>query len=169
MSGLSTKIYAAVTARLTGSDDLGTLEYNMTMGSLFKSLTSGTGANQANVIFTDERTVADSASDNIDLAGGLDNPFGDVITFDAVKLIYIKASATNTDDIILGGAMSYAFQGPLGDTDQTVAIAPGGVFLVAAPVDGWPVSPGTGDILTILNASGDDPATYDIVLVGVSA
>lgn len=167
---LSSKIYAAVTATLTGTDDLGTLQYTLPMTTLFQSLASGTGDDQADLLFTDTRTIAASSSENLDLAGtSLHNPFGTALTFATVKVIYIKASADNTNDVVVGGAGSNTFDGPFVDDTDQIAIHPGGVFLVASPDTGWTVDAGTGDILKVANSSSGTGVTYDIVIIGTSA
>lgn len=164
---LSTKIYGGITARLTDTNDLGTLEHKLNMASLFQSMNPGTGDNQADALFDDQRTLVAEATEDLDLDGGIDNPFGDPISFATVKAILVKASADNNSDVVLFGQDTNGFQGPLDATTDTVAVPPGGIFLMAAPVDGWTV--GSGNILTVTNGGNDGDVVYDIVIVGVSA
>lgn len=133
------------------------------------ALTSGTGANQADLMFSDKRTLSASASENLDLAGGLADAFGATLTFATVKAIMIKAAAGNTNDVVVGGAASNAFVGPFGGTTPTVAVKPGGFLLLFAPATGWTVTASTGDILKVANSSSGSAVTYDVVLLGTSA
>lgn len=48
--------------------------------------------------------LAASASENLDLAGGLTDDFGATLTFTAIKEIIIHASSANTNNVLVGGA-----------------------------------------------------------------
>lgn len=168
MSSLSTTLYAAITLNLIGSPDLGAAKYSLRMDAL-ATMANGTGDNQADLVFVDRRTLAASASENLDLAGALADPLGATLTFVAVKAILIKAATGNTNNVVLGGAASNAFVGPFGAAAQTLAVPPGGGVLLAAPKSGWVVTAGTGDILKVANGGAGTSVTYDIVIIGTSA
>jgi hypothetical protein len=68
------------------------------------AITNGTGANQANNAFSDERTLNASASENLDLAGVLQNALGASLAFTAVKAILIVADVGNVNNVVVGGA-----------------------------------------------------------------
>ncbi|MBD3847105.1 hypothetical protein IED13_15455 [Bosea sp. SSUT16] len=127
---------------------------------------SGSGANQASNAFSDSRTLAASGSENIDLAGALTTIFGVVLNFASVKAILIRARATNVNNVAVGPAASNGFLGPFADASDRVVIKPGGVFLVTAPAAGWPVTAGTGDLLTVTNLGAGSAVDYDIVIIG---
>jgi hypothetical protein len=74
----------------------------------------GTGADQAQVVFEDTRTLAGSTNESLDLAGGLPHDLGGSITFTAAKILIVKAAATNTGNLRVGAAVSNAFQGWFG-------------------------------------------------------
>lgn len=163
---LSAKLVAAVTAKMTNALDLQTVAapLNQNFSTIFAD---GTGAGQANQMFSDRRSIGGGAVDSLDLAGSLVGPFGTTITFTKIKAIIVKADSDNPDDIIIGGAASNAFQGPFGAADDTLVLPPGGLaFLVAPDADGWSVVADTGDILDITNNDGASGANYDIVLIG---
>lgn len=131
------------------------------------ALTNGIGANQANQLWADTRTIAASTDDDLDLAGGIANAFGTTLTFTSIKGIIVKAASANTNDIILGGASSNAFDTFLGDPTDTIILVPGGTLALFNPeADGYLVAAGTGDILRLTNAAGGTTVTYDIILVG---
>ena len=133
------------------------------------TLKSGTGNNQADLIFTDQRTINASSSENLDLAGSLAGPAGDTLTFVKVKGIYVRAAAANGGNIVLGGASSNAFTGPFGAANDVLNIPAGGYVELCAPVAGWTVTAGTGDLLQVANDDSGAAATYDIVIIGASA
>ena len=130
---------------------------------------SGTGNNQADLIFSDQRTLAASANESLDLAGVLVDAFGTALTFVKVKAIYIRAASTNGGNIVVGNAATNAFVGPFGAATHTLAIPAGGYLELVAPVGGWTVTAATGDLLRIANSDAGAAATYDIVIVGTSA
>jgi len=133
------------------------------------NIANGTSANQADLVFRDQRTLALSTSENLDLAGSLTDAYGTTLTFVKVKLIYVKAKSDNGGNIIVGGAASNAFVGPFADSTDKVKVPAGGMYQVADAGTGWTVTAGTGDILKIENDDGSATGTYDIIIVGTSA
>lgn len=161
---LKTNIAASISAALTGQADFDTPGYKPAVARGIALSNT-----QADLVFADERTLAASATENLDLAGTLQNAFGQTITFARVKAIIITAPAANPGDILVGGAGSNAFLGPLNANTSSVAIRPGGVALFACnDITGWPVTAGTGDLLKVTNGSGAGAGTYDIMIVGLS-
>lgn len=138
--------------------------------SLATGLSTGTAANQADKIFTDTRTIAASGTDPLDVnAGSLVDPLGVTFTVARLKLIYVRAYAANTNNVLVGGGSNPVINYLLGTTPQVV-VRPGGAFFLLAPdATGYPVTAGTGDVLQIANSAGTTTVTYDIVLVGASA
>jgi hypothetical protein len=127
---------------------------------------NGTGANQANQTFADIRTLSASASENLDLAGGLVDAFGATITMTKVKAILIMAAASNTNDVLVGGAASNAAAAFFGDATDVVKIKPGGLILLVAPdAAGYAITAGTGDLLKIANGAGGTSVTYTIAIL----
>jgi hypothetical protein len=114
------------------------------------ALSDGSGANKAQVAWSDARTLS-GASDTLNLASLADTRDGAaaVVTITAAKAIYVK----NTHSSI-----SLAFSGgPL--TASGVVLASGGVcFLCNASAAGL----GAGTI----SVAGSAGATYEIVIVG---
>lgn len=163
---LKTTVRAAIEATMTGAVDLGAQTFQITT-PLPISLANGAGSGQANQIFADQRTLAASATENLDLAGVLVNPFGSTITFATVKAIRICAAAANTNNVNIGGAVSNAFVGPFLDATDKIAVKPGGCFLAVAPGTGWTVTPSTGDLLLVANSGAGTSVTYDVTIVGI--
>ncbi len=166
---LSTSIAASISATETSALDAGTASFPANV-RYTKSLASGTAANQADVLWSDTRTLAASATENLDLAGVLIGAFGGIVVNAKIKYLIITTAAGNTNNVVVGGAASNAF--PLfGDPTDTVALKPDGVLLVGAGGIGGhaTVTAGTGDILKIANSGGTTPVTYTIAIVGTSA
>ena len=138
------------------------------------ALANGTGANQCNLAYIAERTVASATNDDIDLAGVLTDALGATITAaELVALLVInkqKDGTANTTNLTIGGGTNPVV-GFLGGTTPTVGpIRPGGMFLLTSPDAAGigAVAAGTGDILRIANSSGAT-AKYMIAVLARSA
>lgn len=154
---------------LTKAADLGTAMFPIAIDDV-TNVMPGTGARQADRLFSDTRMIAPSGSDSIDLAGVLLDNFGAALTFVKVMAIYVKAHAGNTNNVVVGGAGSNAFVGPFADATDKIVLKPGASFLIKdETASGWAVTAGTGDLLLVANSSSGTPVTYDIVIVGRSA
>lgn len=133
-------------------------------------LTSGTGANQADRIFADTRTIAASGTDPLDLAGVLVDAVGTTMTLLRAKLLYVAASAANSNNVVVGGAGANAFINWVGAAAHTVNVRPGGFLCLYAPdAVAYAVTAATGDILNIANSGAGTSVTYDVVIMGSSA
>lgn len=167
MATLTATLKATLTAVYQGSPDVGTLKQEIAY-SAAASLSNGTGANQANSQWLDTRTLAASATENLDLAGGLTDAFGNVLTFTKIKAIIVEADDTNVNDVVLGGAASNAWVAPFGDATDTIKVKPGGFIMLVAPdANALAVVAGTGDILKMANGGSGTGVTYTIAIVGV--
>jgi len=156
-----------LSAVLSSTVDIGTVEHAIEYGPNWP-FSDGTGANQIQQVFSDTRTLSASATENIDLAGGLTNAFGVAITFTKIKAIVIRAAAGNTNNVQVGGAASNGFTAPFVDATDKLSIKPGGVVVLAAPdANGFAVTAGTGNILLVANSAGSTGVTYDILILGV--
>src|SRR5690349_19819948 len=105
---LSTNVRVNVSAKQTTTLDLGTSEANITKNVAY-SLASGTAVGQADRLFSDTRTLNASASEDLDLAGGVTDAFGVSLTFVKVKGIFIQAASANTNNVVVGGATTNGF------------------------------------------------------------
>jgi len=159
---IAVSIYSRIKNALDLSSTLDTIQRNKSY-----SFTDGAGADQADVHWSDERTLAALASEDLDLAGGLIDAFGAAITFARIKGIYVEADATNINLVAVGGAGANALLGWMASASDNIRVRPGGLFLLVAPdATGWPVTAGTADLLRIANLAGGTSVKYRIVLVG---
>lgn len=159
-------ILVEIKGRQTGTGDLATPEMPIDIVNLMQ-LMSGTADNQADAFFSDKRTLAASATENIDLAGTLTDVFGAVVTIAEVVAIYVKAAIGNTNSVVLGAASS-TFVGPFGGTNPSISLAPGAAVLLANPKTGWAVAAGSTDLLKVTNSAGTTGVDYDIAIIGRS-
>jgi hypothetical protein len=119
--------------------------------------TDGTGASSANKEWADYRALGGSP-DSHDLTA-LTNRIGESVSFSKVRLLVIKADATNAAVLTVGGG-SNAWATSIG----TITIRPGEVlFKKCIDTTAWAVTGGTGDLLQVSGTSGDD---YEIYLAG---
>ena len=158
-----------LTATYTSAKDLSTVTDPFAISNTI-ALSSGTGANQADLLFHDTRTIAASGTDDLDLAGSLTDSLGATLTFVKVKTIYVSAASGNTNSVVVGGAASNQFVAWVGDATDKVNILPGGAFMLCAPsAAGYAVAAGSTDVLRIANSSSGTSVTYNIAIEGTSA
>lgn len=165
---LTAELSVKFSGRQTSANDLGTPVYKPLLEALL-SFTSGVGANQADLVFADTREIAASSSEDLDLAGVLADAFGATITMAEVVGVIVAAAAGNTNNVVVGDATSPV---PLfGGTNPTVAVKPGGIFVLFAPnaAGQFTVGAGSTDDLKVANSGSGTPVTYTIVVLGRSA
>ncbi|MCL5105670.1 MAG: hypothetical protein M1133_16380 [Armatimonadetes bacterium] len=136
--------------------------------SFSDTLANGAGANQAQVVWHDRRSLLTTATEELDLAGALVNAFG-TVTFTKIKGIIIDVRTVTTGyRLLIGGAAANAFETWLGAAGDKIRIDAGGMFCLTSPVDGYTVTAGTGDILKIDNPSGGT-VEFDIYIIGTGS
>lgn len=167
MTTLNAKLSLSLSATLVNSLDLGDVTQNVANSSNF-ALTDGTGANQAKSLFSDTRTLAASGTENLDLAGVLVDAFGATISFTKIKALIIKASAANTNDVVVGGHATAACFSFFNAATDKIRVKPGGMIALVAPdANGYAVTAATADLLMITNSAAGTGVTYDVIIIGV--
>jgi hypothetical protein len=165
---LNSKIVAQVVAQLTGTGDLVTPVASLTQTKRV-ALASGVGANQADKVWSDQRPIAASGTDSLDLAGVLTDVFGAAFTLARIKGLYVAAAAANVNNVNVTRPAANGVPLFLAAGDG-IPVRPGGAFLWVAPdATGVAVTAGTGDLLDIVNSGAGTGVTYDIVIIGASA
>lgn len=167
MPALSANVGIQGISEHTKTNDLSTTKDRVEL-VISQAFANGTGNNQADLIFHDKRTLADGASENLDLSGSLTDVFGSTLTFAKIKAIIIQNLST-TQILTVGGAAANALINWVADATDKINIPPGGAFCIMAPLAGFAVTAGTGDILKIANGGAGDPADYNIWIIGTSA
>ncbi|MEV4180183.1 hypothetical protein AB0J28_01890 [Streptosporangium canum] len=133
------------------------------------NLAQGAGAGQADMVWSDQRTIAASGSDALDLAGSLSGPFGGTLTFARIKMVVVLAAGGNANNVnvTMPGSNGVPLFLAAGDG---IAVKPGGAFMWFDPsAAGVAVTAATGDLLTVVNSGAGTPVTYDIHIVGASS
>lgn len=165
---LKTIVTAQVDAVYSNLLDLGTPVDNFQKRTKIE-MTNGTGANMADRMFHDQRTIALSSSEDLDLAGVLVNDFGATLTYVELRAVLITASPANNNNVLVSRPASNGV--PLfSAAGDEIIIPPGGAFLWACPADGKiTVTAATGDLLHVANSGAGSSVTYDVVIIGTSA
>ena len=129
--------------------------------------TAGSGSETAviDLLWYGQRTIASGSNESLDLAGGISDVFGNVITFARIKSLYIRNLST-AQTLTLGNGAN-PWPGPFSPATSTFTIPPLGVIAWEAPYFGWAVTAGTGDTLKLANGSGAT-MTYNISILGSS-
>ena len=159
-----------VTGSQTSALDLGTVTFPFS-ASGGVSYTSGTGAGAVDMVFTDERTLSASATEDLDLAGSLTGALGTTLTFARIKAILITAAAGNTNNVQVTRPSSNGVPFLMAAGDG-IALRPGAGFCWVtgtADATGVAVTAGTGDLITVTNSGGTTSVTYKVVILGCSA
>lgn len=165
MSGVSASIALQIAAKLVGAADLGNPVAPVSVSKTIQ-IEPGTDAlGKADILWADERTLAASATENLDLAGVISGLLGGTITAAEITGVYVEAAAGNTNDVLVGGAASNAFNAGMTGTTPKQAVGPGDCFLITNR-KGLAVAAGTGDILLISNGGGSTGVTYKIIIFG---
>lgn len=164
---LTTVIDANLSANLTSALDLVTASAPLALSTRI-SMASGTATGQADLCWSDTRTVAASGTDALDLAGSLSGNLGGTLTIVKLKAVLVRAAAANTNNVRVNRPASNGVPLFLAASDG-IDVLPGGVFLWVAPGAGVTVTAATGDLLNIDNSSSGTSVTYDVVLIGTSA
>lgn len=166
---LTAVVKASIKATLTRSLDLASGSSELSK-FLSASLADGVGADQANLIFHDQRTLSASATEDLDLAGGgLVDIFGNAFAPARLKamLVYAAAGNTNNVNVTRPGANGVPIYLAAGDGEP---VHPGcWIEKIWKGATGIVVTAGTGDLITFTNSAGSTSVTYDVILIGANA
>jgi hypothetical protein len=167
---LTSTLSLTAKGRQAGTVDLGSTAAERAI-SASVSLVNGTGAGAADLMFADTRTLAASATEDLDLAGALTDAFGTAQVFARVKAIVVQADAGNTNNVVVSRPASNGLT-IFSAASDAIPLRPGETFaLIAGAADavGHVVTAATGDLLTITNSAGTTGVTYSIMVLGCSA
>ena len=133
------------------------------------ALASGTGAGQADVRWSDQRTLTAGTNEDVDLACVQSGTFGGLVTFASIKGLIIFAAVANTVALTVSrpattGAHFFAADG------DAVVLNPGGMLVLWNPAAaGYTVTAGTDDMINVAAGAGSGSQVYDIHVIGDSA
>lgn len=131
---------------------------------------SGIGYDEADLIFSDTRSLAGGANEDLDLVGGFSDAFGTVVSPAKIKLLIIENLNTDTQILTVKAAAANGWAGFL--SSGGAFVHPGssqmpGMLIIPAP-KGVAITAGTGDLLNVANAAGN-ACSYRITIVGTSS
>lgn len=123
---------------------------------------SGTAANQADVLWSDLRTLTTTAED-LDLQT-LTDANGTALALAEVMAIMIEVGASNSSNLVLEPGASNGWAAMFGTAG--LILRPGSTFLVACPTNpAWAVGAST----KVLNVENLGTGSYRITILGRSA
>ena len=170
---LTVELLARLKATQTGGNDFGNQNFKPEMQKLLQ-LTDGVAANNADILFVDERAVNASSNDDIDLYGSLSDAYGATINAAEIVAIFIinapRSGSANSSDLTIGVG-SNPFVGFLGGTTPTIGPLKPGAFVMIGAGDAagiGTVTNSSADILRVANGSGAT-ANYQIAIVARSS
>ena len=135
------------------------------------SVTDGAGAGNINLVWSDRRTVAASATDTLDLnGGGLLDVFGNAANFATVKgiCIFNRETVAATHRIDFAPAAANPFLWTFNAAADRVEIAPSSAYMQWDD-SGKATVAGGSDAIRIINTDGANTVTYDIIVIGLTA
>ena len=172
MSSLKTTINVGLVATVLQSGDGGPGQATHSSQLAEILLANGIGFNQADLAFSDLRSLAASTTEDLDLVGGFTDGLGNTVSPAKVKgIMLINYSTTQT--LQVGKSASNGWTGLLSGTTDTMSLPkaagnslPGMLFWFSPQATA--ITAGTGDKIAITNPSGST-ASYLIILIGTSA
>jgi hypothetical protein len=166
---LAAQIQLSILAHETSSGDI-SRTLRATPANYALALTDGTGANQAQVVWSDSRTIATGAYEDLDLTALPDDR--GVVSFSSVSVLYIKNNSP-ADYILIGGEWDnsaepqhpWGFALRRGAGGGSYILRGGACVFVSQPADDkMPVF--STDKRLRISANEGAVGAYDIVLIG---
>lgn len=147
---LSAQVALSIVAHETSAEDIAR-QTRVTPVAYALAVSNGSGANQAQVAWSDSRTLAGS-TETLTLSGLADTRDGVSVSVNlsALKAIYVKNTHASLSLTVAPAGLA---------TNSQYVIAPGGAAVHITPTAG-------GQAYTSIVVSGTVGGTYDIVLVG---
>jgi hypothetical protein len=168
MAGVTATIDLSIKAKQTGAAHRGAAPSIVQDASKSFEFSAGTAAtSQANVLYSETRTLAASAAEDLDLAGVLADALGATITAAEIVAIYIAAASGNTNDVQVTRPAANGV--PAVPRGRRWLRAWSGRFRIAADEQEgrWQSWPRTADLAAYRSTAAQARAsTYDIVVIG---
>jgi len=169
MSSPSLRVYPQIVGRVSSPVGIGALghDINWPSDAPAYSIEPGTGAGQADLFWQSTRTLAASATENIDLNGALLEAFGSTANFARITLFAVRSAKANTTTLTFGNVTNGVTLF-LGGPTQSFILPAGAMLMFYTPdATALTTTAATADLLKVANAAGAS-ATYDIIVAGRS-
>lgn len=137
--------------------------------TLVRSLVNGTSEGQCDRVYQVTSTLAASGTDTYDLAGVVENVYGTVISFAEVQLLAIQSQGATGQNLTIGKAASNPVTTIWSGTSAVEVVPGGGTIMKYGGVDGYAITAGSADSITVTNTHGSASITYTLLIVGRSA
>jgi hypothetical protein len=131
----------------------------------------GISADQADLVWHDERTLAAGASEDLVLSALASPLFDNTLTIALAKIkaiLLVNTATTPGEDLEFGGAPSHQWLGPFAAVGDKIVIPADSSLLFVNKKSGWPAVAAASDQFRIANAGTGD-ITYKIAILGTSA
>jgi hypothetical protein len=152
-----------------GSNDLGSARFELAQDWSL-SMSNGTGTNQYDRMYSDTVSIAASTSLDLDLRGGLTDPFGVTLNMVELRAIFIRSRLANLNNLGIGGTVANQLTGIFSDASDRLDLRPGEVFFKGIFPDGAvTLTAGTADLLRLTNLAGTNTISVDVLIFGTSA
>lgn len=151
----------AMTNQITigiSSTTTGTAGLTTKTASVSQVITNALTTDACDLVYSVTGTMSGS-SDDYDLAGSLETPLGTAAVFAEVMCIFFRNNGSNA--MTIGGANNIPI---LNGTTDKINVAGGAYFIYIDP-EGFAVTAGTGDLITV---GGTENDTYDLIVIGSS-
>jgi len=135
--------------------------FSISQGS---SLTNGVGDGAINYVWAKVGKMGASGSNTIDLYGAEADIYGNTMALNTLKILVIRNTSTDEDSELRITTNGIDF---IGGTTPYIPIEPGGFVNINSLLDGWDISPGTADTITITNQNANNGADYEFMVAGV--
>lgn len=155
---LNAQIALSIVAHESSSSDLAS-EMRVTPATHAMMLTTGTGANQAQVVWSESASVGEG-DEVIHSFAALADDRGSV-AMTAAKVIYVR----NTGSLALEVSPYQWSTGPV-PSGTVISVQPGGAVVFTAPTaTGWSTS-GAGAGILVANSNSGVSVGYELMLIG---
>jgi len=161
MAGVTLNASFSMDASVSGAAGIASPRAGTAVRKSFSMAPGTATVDQADLEYAATRVLANSATENLDLAGVLTSPIGTTIAAAEVVAMYFEVTA---GQLIIGAAASNGFFGPLNAAGTITLNA--GEWIPMFSRSGWPVTATTGDLLKV--TAGAAGATYNVVIVARS-
>lgn len=167
LTGLTAKVVAALRAT-TGKTE--GLSVTKDLINLFfsRAYVLGDADGEANIFWHHDGELADTSSDEIELAASVEgeritDAFGDFVVFAKIDAIMIKNNSTLAATIEVGPTALTPWLGPWKTAEHPNVLKPGGSVLLVADKAGWAVA---ADVLLLIENMGAPIAEYELGILG---
>lgn len=146
----------------------------VTDSSLFdyrRTLADGTGADHADKVWHDQRTLAAGINEDLLLSALPVALFGNTLNIALVRvkaILLVNTATIDGEKLVLGGATSHEWLGPFAAFGNKLVVPADSCLLLVNKKSGWNVTAGAADKLRVAN-SGTGSITYKVAILGTSA